>query len=388
MASYHLSVQIVKRSEGRSVVAMAAYRAGQKLRDEHRGVNADYSRKRGIVHAEVMAPAGSAPWLCDRERLWNAVETTERRKDAQLARELNIALPHELDDAQRLALVREFVGEHFVARGMVADVALHRPVPEKGDDPRNFHAHVLLTLRQADPNGLRRVKTREWNSDRMLEAWRVAWARIQNEALQRYGVRARVDHRSLAAQKADAHSRGDRMAAVLLERAPEIHVGPQARKAGRAGPPESRNIERGAVRRDRDGKPVRRKVNYREIDRGSRGQWNIARLSANARHFEKAAMTAGRRLARLRDKLHHYERRIHAEHEASARNAGGRDRLRHVQRRRDQVLWLIAELDLVFRALLGIRESQLVRRTEWSNRLGRWRLRQEMVSVGLGRRRT
>lgn len=149
MASYHFSAQPVKRSEGRSVVAMAAYRAGARLKDERRGIDVDFRRRRGVVHSEILAPEGAAAWLLDRGSLWNGVERMEARRDAQLAREINMALPHELEASERLALVRAFVLEHFVALGMVADIAIHAPVEAKGDDPRNFHAHVLLTMRQA-----------------------------------------------------------------------------------------------------------------------------------------------------------------------------------------------------------------------------------------------
>ncbi|AMA60105.1 hypothetical protein BCCGELA001_30295 [Bradyrhizobium sp. CCGE-LA001] len=129
------------------MVAMAAYRAGQRLTDERRGIDVDFRRRRGVVHAEILAPEGSADWLLDRETLWNGVERMETRRDAQLAREINMALPYELNADEQLALVRSFVLEQFVSLGMVADIAIHAPVIEKWDDPRNFHAHVLLTMR-------------------------------------------------------------------------------------------------------------------------------------------------------------------------------------------------------------------------------------------------
>lgn len=119
-----------------------------------------------------MVPPGAAPWLAHRELLWGTVERMETREDAQLAREFNMALPHELDAAQRLDLVRDFVQRNFVNRGMVADIALHDPVREEGQNPRNFHAHVMLTLRKATPDGLHPVKTREWNSKELLALWR------------------------------------------------------------------------------------------------------------------------------------------------------------------------------------------------------------------------
>ncbi|WP_341990187.1 MobA/MobL family protein [Azorhizobium sp. AG788] len=106
------------------MVAMAACRAGERLHDSRRKEWSDFSGRRGVAHREIMAPEGSAPWLSDRQTLWNAVEHAEKRVDAQLAREINMALPHELTDDQRLDLVRGFVAEQFVARGMVADIAI------------------------------------------------------------------------------------------------------------------------------------------------------------------------------------------------------------------------------------------------------------------------
>jgi ATP-dependent exoDNAse (exonuclease V) alpha subunit len=218
LPSYHFSVQIIGRNAGRSAVAAAAYRAGERLRDERSGRTADFARRRGVVQREILLPPEAAAWLGNRERLWNHVEALERRSDAQLAREINLALPHELTAAQRVDLVCGFVQEQFVAMGMVADVAWHAPVAEKGDDPRNFHAHIMLTLRQAQADGLRPVKTREWNSDTLLELWRRAWSRHQNRALERAGLVERVDHRSLAEQRTAALKRRDSRAAEELDR--------------------------------------------------------------------------------------------------------------------------------------------------------------------------
>jgi len=188
-----------------------------------------------VVHAEILAPEGSAPWLTHRARLWNYVEAIEKRQDAQLAREINIALPHEPADAQRFQLVRTFVAEQFIARGMVADIAIHRPVSENGDHQDNRHAHILLTLRHATRDGLRAVKTRQLNSKDQVLAWRAAWADYQNAALRDHGHRAAVDHRSLKARQTEAMNRGDRASAHVFDRLPEIHVGPKARQASRAG---------------------------------------------------------------------------------------------------------------------------------------------------------
>lgn len=373
LASYHLSAQPVKRSEGRSVVAMAAYRAGVALKDDRRGTVADYSRRRGVVHEEIVVPEGCAAWLGDRETLWNHVEAIEQRRDAQLAREINMALPHELTPEERLALVRAFVREEFVSLGMVVDFAIHAPVPEKGDDPRNFHAHLLLTMRQATPLGFRRVKTREWNSDCMLIRWRKAWAAHQNNALRGRGRKARVDHRTLAAQRTSALSRGDRVEAVALERAPELHVGPKVRKAAREIPPVSRDKSAGPVRRKVAGKMERRKVRYTDFDQGSRLEFNTSRLRANAGRFAVRAARIQAHLARFKARQVHYVARIRESERAevsSDRPASAWSRTLHARRRAAQVQWIISELDRLFYQLLGLRENQLVRLTVWSNRFG------------------
>jgi ATP-dependent exoDNAse (exonuclease V) alpha subunit len=372
MASYHLSAQPVKRSEGRSVVAMAAYRAGVALKDHQRGSVVDYRRRRGVVHEEIVVPDGCAEWLGDRETLWNHVEAIERRRDAQLAREINMALPHELSDDERLALVRAFVREEFVSLGMVVDFAIHAPVPEKGDDPRNFHAHLLLTLRQASLMGLRPVKTRAWNSDSMLLKWREAWAKRQNEALRVRGHAARVDHRSLATQRAAAQVRGDRIQAVVLDRVPEIHVGPKVKKAARKSPPLSKDRPAGPVRRRAAQEKKRRTVFYTHIDHGSRARFNVARVRLNARRFGKSATKVQKHIARLRQRQIYYVARIRESESATGSQkdrASAWERTLHARRRAAQVQMLIAELDRLFFLLLGLRENQLTRYTIWSNRL-------------------
>lgn len=287
MPSYHLSAQVIRRAAGRSSVAAAAYRAGQRLEDERAGVTHDYSRRGGVAHEEIMAPDDAPDWMQDRGALWNQVEAIERRKDAQLARELNIALPHELDDEERLQLVQGFVSEHCVKHGMVADVAIHRPQPEKGDDPRNHHAHVMLSLRQVNRHGFRMTKTREWNSKEMISAWRTGWAEMQNAALARKGVHERVDHRSLAAQRTEALIQGDQARADELDRMPEIHVGPKSRPMSDRGyEPTSRSRE------VRTYAGRRRQRDYHRHDQGSRAarnEWVVDQNRKRARsHIEKA----------------------------------------------------------------------------------------------------
>jgi Ti-type conjugative transfer relaxase TraA len=193
MAIYHFSVKVVSRAKGQSVVAAAAYRAGASLPDDRYGMTHDYTRKEGVGHSEILLPEGAPEWMADRQRLWNQVEATEKRKDAQLARELEIGLPLELTHDENVELVRNFVGSHFVAKGMVADFSVHE------DDPNNPHAHVLLTMREVTPEGFGN-KVRAWNAKAELLNWREAWAETANEHLAKAGHAIRIDHRTLAAQ--------------------------------------------------------------------------------------------------------------------------------------------------------------------------------------------
>ena len=210
MAIFRLRVNIVSRARGQSVIASAAYRAGEKLNDPNRLREHDYRRKDGIEHTEIMAPANAPHWVqvLDKRReqevrqaLWQRVEEAERKKNAQLAREIVIALPHELDSEQRKQLARDFVERNFTSRGMVADVALHAPVP--GDNPRNFHAHVLLTMRDVTADGFGKHKRRDWNGKELLHGWRQDWERTANLHLERAGRPERIDHRSNAARGID-----------------------------------------------------------------------------------------------------------------------------------------------------------------------------------------
>jgi hypothetical protein len=166
------------------------------------GQTYDYTRKGGVLHAEIIAPAHAPAWAQDREHLWNAVERSETRKNSQVAREIQLSLPHELTDAQRKELVTEFVCDNFVAKGMVADVAIH--APSKDGDQRNYHAHVMLTTRTITPDRFAE-KRRDWNSKEVLSEWRENWATVQNQHLTHaLGARApKVTHKSYAEQGID-----------------------------------------------------------------------------------------------------------------------------------------------------------------------------------------
>lgn len=211
MAIFHMSAKTVSRGKGQSAIAKAAYNAREKLRDEQTSEIKDYSHAGGVVFSGIFAPKDAPAWARDRSTLWNEVERAEKRKDAQLAREITLGLPHELTEEQRHQLVTDFVREQFMRRGMIADVVIHAP-SGRGDD-RNHHAHVMLTMREIGPEGFG-PKVREWNSREQLEGWREAWERTQNRYLERHGHAARVDRRTLEAQG--------------IDREPTTHLGPHA----------------------------------------------------------------------------------------------------------------------------------------------------------------
>lgn len=257
MAIYRFSAQVISRSTGRSATAAAAYRAGVAIEDRRTGQVHDYNRRSGVVHAEIMAPEATPAWMTDRTVLWNAVEIAEKRKDAQLSREIQLALPHELDAAQRRSLVQEYVRQAFVSRGMIADIAIHAP-HRQGDD-RNHHAHVMLTMREIVGDGFGK-KERTWNETVLIEHWRETWQTAVNQALERAGRGERVDHRSLEDQRIEAQEKASQaraandneqarlfdLAAIQLDRDPEPKIGAIAMALERRG----EQTERGQLWRE------------------------------------------------------------------------------------------------------------------------------------------
>src|SRR5271163_1382583 len=201
MAIYHLHVKVIGRKSGSSAVASAAYRSGSRLRDERLDRSHDFSGKRSVVHSEVMLPENAPEAWSDRERLWNDVEAFEVRKDAQLAREVEFAIPREMTQTQGIELARDFVQAEFVDRGMIADLNVHWDMAEDGS-PKP-HAHIMLTMRAVSVNGDENgfgPKVRDWNRTEMVERWRRHWAEFANERLAELDIDARIDHRSLEAQ--------------------------------------------------------------------------------------------------------------------------------------------------------------------------------------------
>ena len=205
MALYHFSAKVISRAAGSSAVAAAAYRSADRLHDERLGRSHDFSNKAGVVHSEVLLPEGAPEEWQYREKLWNDVEAAEVRKDAQLAREIEFAIPREMTEGQGIALARDFVKREFVARGMVADLNVHWDIG--ADGLAKPHAHVMLTMREIrigeDGSAEFGAKVRDWNRTELLTHWREAWADHVNERLASLDIDARVDHRTLEAQGVD-----------------------------------------------------------------------------------------------------------------------------------------------------------------------------------------
>ncbi|MCY4059085.1 MAG: MobA/MobL family protein [Gammaproteobacteria bacterium] len=219
MAIFHLDAGIISRGDGHSAVAAAAYRAGERIVEARTGEVHDYSRRSGVDHCEIIAPRAAPGWCKKRARLWNRAEDAERRADSQIARQIELALPRELSFKRRRRLVRRYVRKQFTSRGMVADIAYH------DQDGENPHVHILLTMRRLAGSGFSTKKERSWNRRECLGEWRSGWAHDVNAFLRRAGCRNRVDHRSLAAQRADALAVGNDELAAKLDRAPGRHYG-------------------------------------------------------------------------------------------------------------------------------------------------------------------
>lgn len=201
MSIYHLHASLISRSSGKSALASAAYRSGEKLHDERVGETFDYRRKSGILDKGIETPEGAPSWAKDRGRLWNAAEKAETRTNSRVAREIRVALPSEFPLSMNRKILKDFISKSFIEKGMAADWAIHAP-SLSGDD-RNTHAHIMLTVRRFGQNGFAE-KDRNWDKVSTLIEWRKSWAEVVNTHLKQYGMSDKViDHRTLKAQGID-----------------------------------------------------------------------------------------------------------------------------------------------------------------------------------------
>lgn len=243
MAIYLLSVKALSRTQGRNVIAAAAYRAGEQLRDSMDFTSKktkvhDYRRRRGVVASGVVLPADAPAALSDRQTLWNTVERHEKRKDSRVAREVLIALPHELSAEERQAATLELVNHLVDTYGVGADYAIHEPDKHPKADQRNHHAHILITTRSIAANGLNPKVIAAFNDkikgSETIEAVRAAWEGICNNALEAAQRPERVSRHTLQAQG--------------IERLPEPKQGAIATQRERQGRGSFAGEERQAVK--------------------------------------------------------------------------------------------------------------------------------------------
>jgi len=227
MASYHLSVKSVRRSEGRSATAAIAYRTASRVVCEREGRVHDYRAKAGVEASFIVVADNAPEWARDRQALWNAAEARETRVNSVTAREWELALPAELNAQGRRLLVQGFAAELVARYGVAADVAIH--APHREGDQRNWHAHVLTTTRVLGRDSFgekTRVLDAKQTGGAEVELMRERWAVMQNHALEQHGHEVRVDHRSLAVQRDAALAHGDAIRAETLDRPAEVKLGP------------------------------------------------------------------------------------------------------------------------------------------------------------------
>lgn len=247
MALFHFTVAQISRGGGQSSVASAAYRAGEKLKDEYYGQIHDYTKKHGVIMSEIILPENAPERFSDRQTLWNEVEKVEKHPKAQLAYSFDFALQNELSIEENIRIAKEFIAENFTSRGMIVDMAVHEPGKDPDDIP-NPHVHVMVPMRPLnedgtwgtkqhreyvlDENGNRMrdekgdyifnaVKNTDWGDPETLVQWRANWAAKVNEAFEQHGISARVDYRSYVEQG--------------LGILPQIHEGPVVRAMEKKG---------------------------------------------------------------------------------------------------------------------------------------------------------
>lgn len=344
MAIFHLSVKIISRSSGRSAIAAAAYRAGEKLKNEEKGGKVhDFSRKKGVVYSEIQLPENAPNEYKDRQTLWNKVQKVETRSDAQLAREVEVALPQELDRKKQIELAHDYIQKQFVKKGMIADWSIH----DKGDG--NPHAHIMLTTRslkkdgtweskqkstylldengekvpQIDPKtGKQKIGARgrkmwkrttvaynDWNNRDNVELWRSEWAKQVNRYLE---PSKKIDNRSYKRQG--------------IEKMPTIHEGYAAREIEKRGG----NSDRAEINR------TIKKINSTEnnimilldkIERIKIGRKQLKKLRERAiKAFNKIIRDKKRQYQLFKQKIDRWEEQLNEQFNRPSKQNDGRKR--------------------------------------------------------------
>ena len=321
MALYSASVKPVSRSSGRSATAAAAYRNAERILDERTGEIHDYTRRSGVNHVESFAPVGMAPQ--SGAELWNKAEAAEVRKNARVAREVLVALPHELEQVQRCELAKSIAQGLADRYGTAGTLAVHDP--DREGDNRNHHVHILMTTRRLDASGQLGEKTRELD-DVKRGPQEVEWIRSMieertNSSLERAGVEARVDRRSLSEQRAAALDAGDMDRAEELDRPATLHEGPRVTQIRRESARKGR-APLGALDRAAANDHTRELVTDRaELGRVSAQIFNFEKARAERVAREQVAKTAADGMAAFKARFQQnqdFNARIDAERERMA----------------------------------------------------------------------
>ncbi len=296
MAVYFLYMKTFGRINGSSAPGAAAYRAGERIKDERTGKTYDHSSRQDVMHKEIVLPSKLADldmsWAQDRASLWNAAEAAETRRNARIAREFLVALPVELPAQHRLALVREFSRDLAERYGFAVDVAIHAP----RTDPRNHHAHLLATTREINSSGFGEKTTLELHDARRSEhglapfyceviALRERWANVTNAALHAARIDARVDHRSLQTQGIDREPRPQLPRAIYeMERRGEYTIIGERMREEHHARVEARLAHGEAREPQANGEPqsAERPKTMAEIRRQAREDWLRMRAERGA----------------------------------------------------------------------------------------------------------
>lgn len=336
MAQFRLSISIASRGKGRSATAMAAYRAGEALQDERTGERFDFTRKRGILHTEMVLPADAPEWAHDRATFWNRSEAADKRADSQVAREIQLSLPHELSNRERRELATGFAQEIAARYGVAVDTCVHAPHPQ--GDERNHHAHLLLCTRGFDEdkktgfgNKVRafdNIACQRQGQESEVERLRENWAQRLNEALRRAevhtseGALVQVDHRSYERQG--------------IEQEPTVKEGPAATGLKRRGEPSERAQENEDIRsrnsqrdrlREQIGAVASELATLRESTAGGNARASADDASASAMTDEekKQEELRLREAARIDDFRERFEKFKEQQRAADAKQTIGRD---------------------------------------------------------------
>ena len=321
VALYSASVKPISRSSGRSATAAAAYRNAERIIDERTGDIHDYTRRSGVDHVESFAPVGMAPQ--SGSELWNKAEAAEVRKNARVAREVLVALPHELDQVQRRELAKSIAQGLADRYGTAGTLAVHQP--DREGDNRNHHVHILMTTRRLDASGQLGEKTRELD-DVKRGPQEVEWIRAMiegrtNQSLERAGLEARVDRRSLIEQRAAALDAGDMDRAAELDRPATLHEGPRVTQIRRESARKGR-APLGALDRAAANDHTRELVTNRaELGMVSAQIFNFEKARAERVAREQAAKTAADGMAAFKARFQQnqdFNARIDAERERMA----------------------------------------------------------------------